>query len=107
MAELIAAVASVVPFPYVVALMVAQIVIRLGIPPGTPARLQSILRLEGMISPKTTGSGVTADTPVDLVDTFPAASYASMEYVYDVLAESPVFWYVTPEVTVATCTPPL
>jgi hypothetical protein len=50
MAFWIAFVASVVPFPYVAALIVAQIVVRWGMPPGMPASLQSILRSWGIIS---------------------------------------------------------
>ncbi|OGE98478.1 MAG: hypothetical protein A3J05_04745 [Candidatus Doudnabacteria bacterium RIFCSPLOWO2_02_FULL_48_13] len=52
MAVLIAELASVVPLPYVCALIVVQIVVRLGIPPGTPAvPPQLIRRLSGMIPP--------------------------------------------------------
>jgi hypothetical protein len=42
-------VASLLPLPYVDALTVAQTVVRLGMPPSTPAALQSIARPAGIM----------------------------------------------------------
>jgi len=49
MAAVMAPLASVAPSPKSLALIVAQIVVRAGIPPGTPALVQSILRPGGMM----------------------------------------------------------